>query len=193
MGGNKDRDLAATLIENANKSLPEEQTVDMGGDGESNKENIPRGGGGDDDLLVSLGMKNSSSGSRPRGSKPTNAATEQLVAQGAEMTATMRSLIEIMAKNEDKHTQKDILIKNQDMWLGMSLSLDCSLAEVKKQCLNYLGSTESPEVIEAILITAPGSSFPVMVTEPRQLAVDGRSSVTVNLETRDDKKYLMFK
>ena len=109
------------------------------------------------------------------------------------MSATMRSLIQIMAKNDEKHTQKDILVKNKDMWLGMSLALDCSLAEVKKQCLNYLGSTESPEDIEAILNTAPGSSYPVMVTESRQLAVDGRSSVTVNLETRDDKKYLLFK
>ena len=159
-------------------------------DANHEKETVPRQG--EEDLQVSMGEKNSSSGSRPRGKtakRDTDTASEQLAAQGAEVSASMRSLVKIM---QPKTVKTDIMVKNTGQWLGMSLALTTSRHDVVSQCIKYLGNNQKqPEDIEAILFQPPGAVYPHIITEVRQLAEAG-STVTVRFENRDGKIYLLF-
>ena len=182
MGGNRDRETAALLLEA--KKRPD-VTVPAALD--HDKENIEQQG--EDNLVVGLGGPNSSCGRRTRDKDKTKTTAEMLMHQGAEISSHVKMFVDIMKQKE----VKSISVKNSDKWCGIMLTLS-HREQVIEECLSYIGDIgTSLADIKLILRQKPGELWPTIVTDVGQLGdIDGNYINTVKIHQEDGNKHLFF-
>ena len=176
VGGNRDRDLASLLHQ---EREPNTQNITETND-QHDQDAV--------DHLVSLGAPpERGARERPHVGRSANAASAQLLEQGAAISDGVKSLVSAIAEKDVRSIQ----VKNTNRVFGMKLVLRNKL-QVIKDVLEYMKDRSKPEDITNLLTQYNGAPYPSIATHVSHLA-DTDSVVMVEIGAEDNEKYILFK